>query len=102
MINLSIHNSVNFNCPCKNNSIAITLPYYVGSDYYCESGVNIYCPWNTVIAADPLWDGQQCGGGGELKSLLHTSPHEDIELRLWSTWSNHNIDTPLDFIELLV
>ena len=33
-----INNSVNFNCP---NSIAITLPYYVGSDYYCEYGVNI-------------------------------------------------------------
>ena len=37
-----INNSVNFNCPCKKNSIAITFPYYVGSDYYCESGVNIY------------------------------------------------------------
>ena len=54
--------SVNFNCPCKNDSIAITPPY-VGTDYYGESDVYVCCPWNTVVAGDPLWDGQQCGGG---------------------------------------
>ena len=33
------------------------------TDYYCESGVNTCCPWNIIVAGDPLWDGQQCGGG---------------------------------------
>ena len=51
-----------YNCPCKQDTIAIT-PSYVGTDYYCESGVNTCCPWNILVAADPLWDGQQCGGG---------------------------------------
>ena len=107
--------SVNFNCPCKSDSIAITPPY-VGTDYYCESGVYRCCPWNMVVAADPLWDGQQCGGGEApccthpnmpwfIKTLNETTT-EDIELRLCKIGNKVGQeirgDTPLDLIELFV
>ena len=38
----------NYDCPCSNGSSA-TVPAFVGSDYYCESG---------PLATDPLWDGE--------------------------------------------
>ena len=53
---------LNYDCPCKQNSIAITPPF-VGTDYYCESGIEICCPSIGSLSNDPLWDGQQCGGG---------------------------------------
>ena len=106
--------TVNYNCPCKQDSAGITPPY-VGTDYYCESGINNCCPWNTVVAADPLWDGQQCGGGEApccthpnmpwfIKALNETTT-EDIELRLCKIGMYLSVitgDTPLDLIELLV
>ena len=110
--------TMNYNCPCKQYSAGITPPY-VGTDYYCESGVNVCCgtnEWDTVIAADPLWDGQQCGGGEVpccthpnmpwfIKTLNETTT-EDIELRLCKIGmlgsSIITGDTPLDLIELFV
>ena len=106
--------SVNFNCPCKNDSIAITPPY-VGTDYYCESGVNVCCPWNTVVTANPLWDGQQCGGGEAscctnsnmpwFIKILNETTTEDIEVKLCKIGKlgqDVTGDTPLDLIELFV
>ena len=50
-------------CPCNVGNSAI-VPPFVGSEYYCETGNNIY---NTNIFSilypnDPLWDRQQCPG----------------------------------------
>ena len=98
------------NCPCKHVSTVITPPY-VGTDYYCESGVNICCLWNAVAAADPLWDGQQCGGGEVpccthpnmpwfIKTLNETTS-DDIELRACGSdycWGT----APIFLIELYI
>ena len=50
-------------CPCNNGSSSATPPPpFVGSDYYCESGLNAP-PWSYILYAhDPLWDGQNCNG----------------------------------------
>ena len=49
-----------FNCPCKAMIDVNTLPGFVDSDYYCESGALREEPiWYTN---DTLWDGMQCGG----------------------------------------
>ena len=50
-----------YNCPCNAAIGMNTLPVFVGSDYYCESGVlkDAQTVWYTN---DPLWDGMQCGG----------------------------------------
>ena len=51
------------NCPCNAAIDVNTLPVFVGSDYYCESGVHVLSNAKTVWSTnDPLWDGMQCGG----------------------------------------
>ena len=98
-----------YDCPCKENSTAITPPF-VGTDYYCESGVEHCCPYD-IPSNDSLWDGQQCGGGESpccthsnmpwfIKTLNETTT-EDIELRLCD--GVHFLgSTPLDLIEIFV
>ena len=104
-----------FSCPCNSNSIGTYAPSFVGSDYYCESGVPIYrgLPSDfTLYPDDPLWDGQQCNGSEGpccinpkmpwfLKTLNETTT-EDIELRVCGDEYPGDEDTPLDIIELYV
>ena len=97
-----------YDCPCKQNSTTVTPPY-VGTDYYCESGVHLCCPVPHFYN-DPLWDGQQCGGGEApccthpnmpwFIKILNETTTEDIELRVcdFTTFD----DTPLELIELFV
>ena len=99
------------NCPCKINSTAIAPPF-VGTDYYCESGRHTCCV-AFVEFNDPLWDGQQCGGGEApccthpnmpwfIKTLNETTT-EDIELRVCEDSISYAGNTsPLDIIELFV
>ena len=53
------------NCPCAhpNHANNSAIPFFVGNNYYCESG-NSGSTWkdNFLYANDPLWDGQQCEG----------------------------------------
>ena len=96
-----------YDCPCKQNTTAI-VPPYIGTDYYCESGVHLCCP-TQLFYNDPLWVGQQCGGG-EVPCCTHPnmpwfiktlneSTTEDIELRLCKPYHG---DSPLELIELFV
>ena len=98
-----------FDCPCKDGSIAITPPY-VGTDCYCEYGTHWCCP-TLLIYNDPLWDGQQCGGGEApccthpnmpwfIKTLNETTT-EDIDLRVCKNIHSQG-DNPLELIELFV
>ena len=45
-------------CPCD-ASISITIPPFVGGDYFCESGVNSGST-RGFRPDDPLWDGEGC------------------------------------------
>ena len=49
---------INVNCPCNSN-ISDPVPVYVGNDYYCEAA---FIASNGFGIADPLWDGEMCGG----------------------------------------
>ena len=100
-------------CPCKDYFSRIappSIPPYVSTDYYCESGVNQESGLQ-VLHNDTLWDGQQCGGGEDrccthpnmpwfTKTLSETTS-EDIELRVCKH-SNTTGETPLEVIELFV
>ena len=46
-----------WDCPCNNGS-TVTIPQYVGDDYYCESGSLVHEPY-TFHYDDPLWDGRK-------------------------------------------
>ena len=98
-------------CPCNTNSNE-PVPPYVGSDYYCETGVNTGRYQYRFYPNDPLWDGQQCVGPEApccthrnmpwfLKTLNETTT-EDIELRVSGNWGVNDEDTPLQVIELFV
>ncbi len=50
-----------YQCPCSSVP-GVQPPSFVGSDYYCESGLYTG-PWSQVLyASDTLWDGQRCNG----------------------------------------
>ena len=48
-------------CPCGSSNPR-SVPSFVGSNYYCESGCHQSHPSaNTLYTSDPLWDGKGCG-----------------------------------------
>ena len=57
--------SYNHKCPCTNvtEQRTISIPSYVGDDYFCETGVPPGERRSNCLfyAADPLWDGGGCG-----------------------------------------
>ena len=52
----------NSNCPCARGP-GINPPNFVKDNNYCESGSTNYPIYNTVYAADLLWDGKGCNAG---------------------------------------
>ena len=94
-------------CPCD-ASISISIPGFVGTDYFCESGRNtgLTPPFSPD---DPLWDGQGCGPSSTCCSFntppyftkqLPTPTTDDIEARICQKDSID--DSPVELIELYV
>ena len=100
-------------CPCNNDSNGTYVPDWIGSHYYCESGLpSEQDHYEILYSNDTLWDGQQCGGNEIqcctnhkmpwfIKTLNETTT-EDIELRVCGSQSSNNEDTPVDVIEVYV
>ena len=100
-----------YDCPCNSGS-SRQAPPFVGSDYYCESGL-VANMRIIKVYDDPLWDGQQCT---RLEGPCCTHPNmpwfnktlsetttEDIELRLCGDDSpTADEDEPLELIELYI
>ena len=94
-------------CPCD-ASISITIPPFVGGDYFCESGMNA----NYITGFhpdDPLWDGEGCSSNSSCCSFNNPpyftkqlpSPTSDpIEARLRQF--DVEDDSPVEFMELYV
>ena len=79
-----------YSCPCD-STVTITIPQFVGSDYFCESGINGPYTEITFHPNDPLWDGEDCLPSSTCCSLhnppyfvkqLPTSTADDIEARI--------------------
>ena len=98
-------------CPCAPKS-PLTVPSFIGNDYFCESGnPNNFWEYN-VLYTDPLWDGKQCGLIEKAccqapglpwfhKTLL--SPTTDyIELRVCGDEPTTNEDSPVGYYEIYV
>ena len=93
-------------CPCD-ASINITVPPFVGGDYFCESGVNSGSTGG-FHPDDPLWDGEGCGSSSSCCSFnnppyftktLPGPTSDPIEARL--CWLDIH-GSPIEFIELYV
>ena len=102
------------NCPCDTSSI-ISIPPFVGEDYFCESGY-VYPGYRnsaerTLHSNDILWDGRDCHSTSTCCSL-HNPPYftktlnqtttDDLELRMchYHTASLDNI--AVELVELYV
>ena len=96
-------------CPCD-ASISITIPLFVGGDYFCESGVNSGST-SGLHPDDPLWDGEGCSSSSSCCSFNNPpyftkqlpSPTSDpIEARLCQLDTSDGDDSPVEFMELYV
>ena len=94
-------------CPC-NGATSVSIPPFVGGDYFCESGVNSGGT-SGFHTDDPLWDGSGCTTGSSCCSFnnppyftkqLPNPTSDDIEARL-CRWDIGD-DSPIEFIELYV
>ena len=101
-------------CPCNTGS-TVSVPSFIGNNYFCESGnPNSGHSSNTLHTSDPLWDGQGCGS---LESPCCNVPgipwfHRDygnttttdyIELRVCaSVSSSSGEDAPVSYYEIYV
>ena len=100
-------------CPCNtgfngNRNLSAT---FIGSHYYCESGLDSGQSFSDVLYSnDPLWDGQQCDDAEStccpanskmpwFYRSLDTQTSDDIELRVCGRVYD---GTPIDFIDLYI
>ena len=90
-------------CPCD-STVTITIPQFVGSDYFCESGINGPWPGSMFHPNDTLWDGEDCLPSSTCCSLhnppyfvkqLPTSTTDDIEARIC-------VDDPIQYTNIAV
>ena len=95
-------------CPCDAN-VSISIPPFVGGDYFCESGVNSLSISGIFYPDDPLWDGEGCSSSSSCCSFNNPpyftkqlpSPTSDpIEARLCRLHGAD--DSPVEFMELYV
>ena len=97
-------------CPCASNSPE-TVPSFVGSDYYCESGYQ-YSVTTTLNPSDPLWDGKGCGSSETIccqrdlipwfyKPLTHSTTNA-IEMRVCCDQDTNDEDVTFEQYEIYV
>ena len=94
-------------CPCD-ATVNITIPPFVGGDYFCESGYHSNSPAG-FHSNDPLWDGYGCSASSTCCSFrnppyftkeLPSPTTDDIEARI--CMQDGGDDTPIELIELYV
>ena len=99
-----------FGCPCNQQNM-LTLPAFLGQDYFCDSGVPTGIQHGVFFPSDPLWDGQGCVPQSACCSfnnppwfsneqLVPTT--EDIELRLCFDESNTGENIPFEVVEIYI
>ena len=110
------HNGGTYTCPCQSGSKqANNIPYFIGSDYYCESGnpAHPYAHFAYILyTADPLWDGKQCNGFEypccSSSSLpwfhkpLGATTDDYIEVRVCGDQTTIDEDVAIDRLEVFV
>ena len=101
------YRTLNDVCPCD-ATVTITIPPFVGGDYFCESGFNSRA-YTRFLPDDPLWDGYGCIASSTCCSFnnppyftkqLPSPTTDDIEARICRWESNE--DTPIEVLDLYV
>ena len=107
-----------FKCPCINTNIqsSITIPSYVGNDYFCDTSlINHYSTYSSGLhPSDPLWDGQGCGPSNTCCTVssgcnksppwfikhLSSNTNDSVEMRVCKPDTSGS--TPIEIVELYV
>ena len=99
-------------CPCIHSSgSAASIPSFVGSSYFCDTGTRSRYQSNTLYSDDPLWDGAGCGGSSTCCSFnsppwfmkqLSSSTSDDLELRVCRDDLRSNEDVGIKSVEIYV
>ena len=97
-------------CPCTNAPSPVTIPPFVGENYFCETAVT--GAWELIFYLnDPIWDGENCGSRSTCCEFnnppyfcqrLSEATADDIEVRICGGESLSNEDTPIELIEIFV
>ena len=104
--------SQNYVCPCTKTDSRYTgaVPPFVGTDYFCATGSR-YRIQNQWYTADPLWDGEGCGGSSTCCEFnnppwfckeLPQSTTDDIELRLCKDQDSNDEDSAFEIVDIYV
>ena len=100
-------------CSCTDPSRPNPPPSFVGSDYFCETGVPPGQGWSigAFYADDPLWDGQGCGPTSTCCTFnnppwfckqLPQLTNADLEVRLCSLDYARYENTPIELVEIYI
>ncbi len=98
--------------PCAPDAPSITVPPFVGQDYFCESGRGgVDAVQNRLHSEDPLWDGDGCTAGNTCCEFnnppyftkhLTNSTSNALEVRVCGRYRRIYEDTLIELIELYV
>ena len=102
-----------FGCPCDTAPPSV-VPTFVGSDYFCESG--LHSEWDdsyygALFPDDVLWDGQNCTSTSTCCQFnnppwftknLPSATTDDIELRICTLAHLSLSDIVLELVELYI
>ena len=101
-------NRDSLNCPCSIKA-GYNPPYYVGSNWYCESGTTYWPGYNTYYFNDTLWDGAGCVDNccddttqPWFYRQLNKTTQDDIEARICSYGQFIYRSTLIDQLELYI
>ena len=101
-------------CPCTPNAPLshITVPTFVGQDYFCESGTSSGNAFAHLYSDDRLWDGDGCSVAGNTCCEFNNPPYftrhltnptsNDLEVRICRYDTRERGDTFIEQIELYV
>ena len=96
-------------CTCSNNNSWPHSTYFVGNDYFCDSGNHVNYVPRIFHPNDPLWDGQGCRLSSTCCQFnnppwfcktLFNSTSNNLEVRICN--NGFDDDTPIQLLELYV
>ena len=107
------YSNANFHgqCPCINASLNTSIPPWVGSDYFCDTGREGTGAQHIFYPNNPLWDGEGCGPTSSCCSFntppwfskqLSKPTADNVELRICTDEDESFEDIPIESIELYV
>ena len=99
-------------CPCTGNDGTTPPPRFVGSDYFCEAGVQDRTPTSsTLYSNDSLWDGDGCIDTNPCCSFnnppwfykqLPQCTTDNIEMRVCKNEDASNEDVAIEIVEIFI